>query len=419
MQRMSVQSATRILLGAVRKVIVPIGILAVYVVFALLFSQHTPIYNPYSSAVGGETYYEYAAVLSIDEQTVSQSSGFAGLYTGRQVVTVRMESGQYRGRQFQVTNALNYDTNFLLHKGQRIVVSLSTSTGDKSIINVYMFTPDRTAPLLVLVGLFIAALCFVGGWRGFRSVLGIVFTLTSLVFIFVPLLMRGASAVSAVIVLVAATSCVTLFLVGGVSRKSLSAVLGTVIGVIVSAVILLIFSSVMQVSGYTLSDTDALLNIAGQSKLNVRDLLFAGIVISSLGAVMDIAISVATSVNEVLENRPGATFAELFRSGLNVGRDMMGTMANTLILAFIGGSVESFILMYSYQMRVNQMFNSNSIAITILEAISGSLAVILTVPIVSAISARLLPTGGAQQPQAALPDADTAKPETDTATRPQ
>lgn len=372
------------------KIIGPMAILLVYIALAVLFSQHTPIYNPYSSGAGGEIHYEKGTIVAINEQKITPS-GFPGLYTGRQTVIVRMGSGQYKGEQFQVNNALNYDTNFVLHTGQDVVISVNTSTGDKSVINVYMYAPYRVIPLLVLIGIFIAAICFVGGWRGFRSLLGIIFTLTTVLFIFIPLLFHGVPSVAATIVLVAVTSCVTLFLVGGFSRKSLSAVLGTVAGVLISVIVMLVFSRILGISGYTSADTDALLNIAGQSKLQVRDLLFAGIIIASLGAVMDIAISVAASINELLQHKPDARFDELFRSGMNVGRDMMGTMANTLILAFLGESIFSFILMYSYQVQFRQVFNSSGIAIDILNAVCGSLAVILTVPIVSFIAAKLLP----------------------------
>jgi uncharacterized membrane protein len=372
------------------KIIGPTVILLVYIVLAVLFSRHTPLYNPYSSGAGGEIHYEKGEVVAINEQTITPS-GFPELYIGRQVVTVRLESGQYKGKTFQVHNALNYDANFVLHKGQSIVVSVNTSTGDKSVVNVYMYAPYRVVPLLVLIGLFIAAICFVGGWRGFRSLLGIIFTLTTVLFIFVPLLFYGVPSVVATLVLVAVTSCVTLFLVGGLNRMSLSAVLGTIAGAVISVIIMLTFSKLMGISGYTSSDTDALLNIAGQSKLQVKDLLFASIIITSLGAVMDIAISVATSINELLKHKPAASFDELFRSGMNVGRDMMGTMANTLILAFLGATIFSFILMYSYQVQFTQVLNSNGIAIDVLNAVCGSLAVILTVPIVSAIAAKLLP----------------------------
>lgn len=371
------------------KVIGPIAVLFVYIIIAVLFSSHTPIYNPYSSGAGGEMHYETGKVVSIDEQSINPS-GFSGLYSGRQIVNVLIESGQYKGKTFQINNALNYDTNFILHNGQNIVVSVNTSTGDTSFVNVYMFAPYRVVPLLVLIGLFIGAICLVGGWRGFHSVLGIIFTLTTVLFIFVPLLFHGVPAIGATILLVVVTSCVTLFLVGGFDRKTLSAILGTVAGVIISIILMLVFSKILGVSGYTSSDTDALLNIAGQSKLQVKDLLFTGIIIASLGAVMDIAISIATSINELQKQKPDVSFTELFNSGMNIGRDMMGTMTNTLILAFLGESIFSFILMYSYEVQFKQLINSNGITIDILNAVCGGFAIILTVPIVSGIAAKLL-----------------------------
>lgn len=371
------------------KVIGPIAVLFVYIIIAVLFSSHTPIYNPYSSGAGGEMHYETGKVVSIDEQSINPS-GFSGLYSGRQIVSVLIESGQYKGKTFQINNALNYDTNFVLHNGQNIVVSVNTSTGDTSFVNVYMFAPYRVVPLLVLIGIFIGAICLVGGWRGFHSVLGIIFTLTTVLFIFVPLLFHGVSAIGATILLVVVTSCVTLTLVSGFDKKTLSAILGTVAGVIVSVILMLIFSKILGVSGYTSSDTDALLNIAGQSKLQIKDLLFTGIIIASLGAVMDIAISIATSINELQKQKPDVSFTELFNSGMNIGRDMMGTMTNTLILAFLGESIFSFILMYSYEVQFKQLINSNGITIDILNAVCGSFAVILTVPIVSGIAAKLL-----------------------------
>ena len=136
------------------KVIGPIAVLFVYIIMAILFSSHTPIYNPYSSEAGGEMHYETGKVVSIDEQSINPS-GFSGLYSGRQIVSVLIESGQYKGKTFQINNALNYDTNFVLHNGQNIVVSVNTSTGDTSFVNVNMFAPYRVVPLLVLIGLLL------------------------------------------------------------------------------------------------------------------------------------------------------------------------------------------------------------------------------------------------------------------------
>ena len=105
---------------------------------------------------------------------------------------------------------------------------------------------------------------------------------------------------------------------------------------------------------------------------------------------MDVSMSIASTINEINEKSPDLTRKELFKSGINVGRDMMGTMSNTLILAFTGGAISTLITFYSYNMHYNQVINMYSIGIEIMQGISGSLAVIYTVPLVSFISAVLL-----------------------------
>jgi uncharacterized membrane protein len=106
---------------------------------------------------------------------------------------------------------------------------------------------------------------------------------------------------------------------------------------------------------------------------------------------MDVSMSVSSAINEIYIQKPTLNRIELFKSGMNVGRDMMGTMANTLILAFTGGSINTLIFIYAYDMEYNQIMNMYPIGIEILRGISGSLGVIFTVPMVSLIAAYLIP----------------------------
>lgn len=128
--------------------------------------------------------------------------------------------------------------------------------------------------------------------------------------------------------------------------------------------------------------------------MKVGELLFAAILISSLGAIMDIAISIASSVNELYLSNRGLEVKDLFNSGMNVGRDMMGTMANTLIIAFTGTSLNLLVLLYSWNVTYYQLINNNMIGIYIIQAVSGSIAVILTVPLVAFFSSQLIPALG-------------------------
>lgn len=375
------------------KAAVLICVLAAYVLLAYSLSRHTAYYSPYRLSGNDKIAFEKAKVVSVNSESVKKDDKQPGLVLGSQNVTVKVLTGEYKGKNLKVVNNLNYDTDYYLKPGQGVIVTIST-TGTGGTMNVNINSPSRTPWLYLMAALFVLLLCLVGGKRGFKSVVGIIFTLTSLVFVFVPLLYNGVSPVLAALSLAAATSCVTLLLTGGVERKSFIAILGTVGGVAVSALIEHVFASLSHTSGYTFGDTDSLLAISSHSGLKVGELMFAAVLISSLGAVMDISISVASSVNEVCRESPASRFRELFFSGMNVGRDMMGTMANTLILAFGGTSLVTLIEIYTYNMYYYQVMNSNGIAVEIIEALTGSIGVILTVPLVSFLCAKLLPRRG-------------------------
>lgn len=365
-------------------------ILTSYVALAFLLSRHTAYYNPYHLAGGDTIAFEKAKIVSVAAESFNKDQKHPDLLVGSQNVTALVLTGKYGGRRFDLVNNLNYDTNYLLHAGQTVVVSISAS-GDGKTVSVNFNSPDRTGFLYLMAGLFALLLCAVGGRRGFRSVVAIVFTLTSVFFIFVPLLYRGVAPAAAAVLLAAVVSCVTLPLTGGLEWKSLVAILGTAAGVAIAALTELVFSALTHASGYTLGDTDAILAVSSHSGLQVGSLLFAAVLISSLGAVLDVAISVASSVNELYQSSPGAGGRALFRSGMNVGRDMMGTMANTLILAFTGSSLLVLIQIYTYNMPYEQVMNSNNVTVEILSALTGSMAVILTVPAVSLPASLLLP----------------------------
>lgn len=368
-------------------------LLIAYILTAYTVSRHSAYYNPYSLSGNDKITFEKAKVASVDSEQVKRDTTHPELLVGSQNITVEILTGEYRGKSYQIVNNLNYDTNYDLKPGQSIIVSVSV-TGDGQTININPNSPDRAPFLYAMAALFVILLCLIGGKRGFKSVIAIGFTVTSVIFLFVPLLYDGVSPVAAALILAVVTSCVTLTLVGGVERKSLVAILGTIGGVAVSAGIEVLFNTLTGTSGYTFADTDSLLAIASHSGLKVGSLFFAAVLIASLGAVMDISISVASAVNEVYQSNPERGGQGLFASGMNVGRDMLGTMANTLILAFTGSSLVVLIQIYTYNMPYFQVMNSNQIAAEMIQALTGSSAVILTVPLVSFLSAKLLPLLG-------------------------
>ncbi|WP_164918917.1 MULTISPECIES: YibE/F family protein [Acutalibacteraceae] len=368
-------------------------LLCAYLFVAYAASRHQAYYDPYSLSGNDKISFEKAKVVSVESEEAKKDEKHPGLLIGSQNITVRLLTGGRKGSTFPVINNLNYDTNYYVKPGQTVIVSVS-ETGDGKTINVNVNSPDRTPFLYLLAGIFVLLLCWAGGRSGFKSVLAIGFTVTSTVFVFIPLLYIGVAPAAAALIFAAVTACVTLFLVGGFEWKSLVAILGTVGGVAAASGIEALFGMLTRTSGYTFADTDSLLAISSHSGLKVGSLFFAAVLISSLGAVMDIAISVAAAVNEIHARDPQADGKALFASGMNVGRDMLGTMANTLILAFTGSSLVMLVQIYTYNMPYFQVMNSNSITAEILQALTGSTAVVLTAPLVSLLSAKLLPLLG-------------------------
>lgn len=181
-----------------------------------------------------------------------------------------------------------------------------------------------------------------------------------------------------------------MVLLNGVSRKTVTAIAATMAGVIAAAVVYYIFSSVLHLSGFNLEESEELILIQNSTGMHVGELLFTGILIASLGAVMDMTMSVASSLFEMKHIHPEMTQKEIFRSGMTVGRDMIGTMCQTLVLAFAGTALASLLVMISYGTTFNQLLSSDYTALELMHSLTGSMAVILTVPITSGLSALVM-----------------------------
>jgi uncharacterized membrane protein len=377
--------------GEIRGVLAGAAALAIYLGLLFLFCSHTRIYHLYSSAAGSYVSYEKAYVIAVEKESLARDRA-SGLDAGYQTVRIKILTGEHTGEVMTVRNALNYTINVRARAGGRVIVCIDTA--NKNTYNAWIYSYDRGPYLYLFILLFIAALCAIGGSRGIRSVLGIVFTFTGIIFLFIPLLYRGYSPAVASIGVVMITLCVTLVLLAGFSTKTLSAILGTMSGVVISMLFLMAALKITHLSGFSTNEADILIQIGGKTHMKVGELLFAAILISSLGAIMDIAISVASSVNELYLSNRGLEVKDLFNSGMNVGRDMMGTMANTLIIAFTGTSLNLLVLLYSWNVTYYQLINNNMIGIYIIQAVSGSIAVILTVPLVAFFSSQLIPALG-------------------------
>jgi uncharacterized membrane protein len=173
----------------------------------------------------------------------------------------------------------------------------------------------------------------------------------------------------------------TPLIVMGYNKKSLAAILGCTGGVMIAGIIAIIMDKSLFLTGMVDEHSRYLVNLPGDLKLNLNAIIFAGIIIGAMGAVMDVSVSIASSLWEIKERARNITFKALFRSGINIGRDIMGTMADTLILAYIGSSLTVVILLSVFSGSLLDLFNSEMIAVEILQAIAGSFGILFAMPL--------------------------------------
>lgn len=309
-----------------------------------------------------------------------------GSRVGEQVVRVLMKTGELKGREIETTSSSGFLFGAPCTVGMKVVVMQSLA-GDTVVSSVY--AQDREFQILAFAALYLLALCLIGGWQGAKGALGLVFTFGCILWVYLPLVYRGWSPFWSAVLVCAVTAVVTLWLVGGPTRKTLVAAAGTVAGVVMAGVAASLFSLATGITGWNVSDIESLMTLWSTADIQVGGLLFSGLLISSLGATMDVAMSIASSMAEVQAQTPDISRRALFQAGMRVGRDMMGTDSNTLILAFAGGSVSMLVLDYAYDLPWLQIINSNNIGIAIMQGLSGSFGVVLSVPITVAAGAFL------------------------------
>ena len=324
-----------------------------------------------------------ARVVEVIED--NQESG--GVYIGSQTVELELLSGAYEGEHVQAESSSAYLYGTHCTPNLKVVAIVSESNGEL-VGSVYGYY--REPALIGMIALFLLTIILISGRRGLYSVLSLEFTFLCIFWFFLPMVYRGYSPVMAAIVVVIATTLVTMYLVGGFTVKATAAVLGTVMGVLVAGLLAYLFGKLARVSGYNVSDIESLIYIQEQLDIQVGQLMFAGILIAALGAVMDVSMSIASTLQELHDKNPQLDTRQLFRSGMTVGHDMMGTMSNTLILAFTGGSINTIVLFYAYGYSRMQLMNMYDIAIEIMQGISASMGVVLTVPFVSLIGAWMI-----------------------------
>ncbi len=326
-------------------------------------------------------------VLTVDNSDLSSDVYAPDLMIGNQQLSVRILTGKYKNSEFAVINPISRLFPVTAEEGSTMLFRIREDSG--AFLDIDMYGYDRANVVYLFVGLFLAVLIVVGRKKGFYAIVSLAFTVVMVIYFMIPLIMAGVNPITAAVLTSALTTVVTILLVSGFNRKSTAAIAGIIAGVGIAGIISYAVGFFGHLSGLNLHEAEEMLFLAREYGLNVADMLFCGIIISSLGAVMDVGMSIASAVFEVHSANPSLKAGQLYKSGMNVGRDVMGTMSNTLILAFAGGSLNTIILIILYRLPYIRLVNLNLLGLELLRGISGSIGIILTVPI-TAVTAAIL-----------------------------
>lgn len=361
--------------------ILAILVLLVTAVLALMPSVSVS----FQSLVSDTVSYIPGTVLEVVEEELTPSDLKGGPQLGEQTLTIELKDGS----QITLTNYLTNTHNILAREGMRVVVCVDAPENVEPYYTLYQY--DRSVGLGVVVAIFLLLMLLVGGEKGFYATLALAFSLVFLLKITVPVIYSGGSPILAGLAMVLVSTAVTVFLIYGLSPRGVLGIGVVLAGEFVACGLFLLFSLLLHLSGFKSSDAENLLVAAQNTGLDISTVLFAATMIASLGAVMDVAVSLLSALWEVRLADPDITGRGLWRAGLRMGRDMIGTMSNTLIFAFAGGSLTTLLVLMTYGTDPVQLLHSDYIALELAHGLCGTCAVILTVPLASLVSAAVYP----------------------------
>lgn len=310
-------------------------------------------------------------------------------------VKIKILDGAHKNEIITVQNIVNENIksesgsreNFV-EKNDEVLVSIQEDN-KANIKSAYIYEIVKYRQLYFLIFVFAAAVIFIGGKKGLKSLLSLVITGFAVLKLLLPLILAGFNPVAVSVVLCIGISILNLIIISGKNKKTLAAIIGTCSGVVLSGIIALYFIYNMKLKGFSDDELQMLIFTSQNSNFDYRGLLFAGILMGALGAVMDVSISIASSMNEIALNNNETSFKSLFTSGMNVGKDIMGSMANTLILAYAGGAIYTLLLISSYNMTISRILDQDLFASEILKSICGSLGLVFTIPLTALAYAAL------------------------------
>lgn len=319
----------------------------------------------------------------IDVMAVSENATAGNLYE----VHFRFKDGPRAGEKEMLMHRTMNQPDFDIYpKAGDDILVIDAGDGGYAISDY-----ERLPGVVWIFVLFVFLLMLLGRKTGIRSLLVLGIAIFLIIKVLIPLILQYHHAIIFSTILVSSVIVlITQFMINGFHAKSYGAIIGTIGGILVASFLAMLAIHSIFLTGFE-NEFSTMLKIRYLKDVDFKDILFAGVILGALGAVMDVAISIASAQYEMKQLAPKTNFVELFKSGMNIGKDVMGTMANTLVLAYMGSSLPLILLISSQpELSMANTLNANMIVTEITRSLIGTIGLLVAIPLTAFATAFLL-----------------------------
>ncbi len=379
-----------------RNVVLPIIVAIISVV--IIFVTNNAI--NYDSGETIDINVETATVKEILDISINQVS--EDISITEVSFTAELTSGEKAGTLIQMMQSI--DELYLpvpkqVEAGDNILVSDSQLVvGTENASDWYYTGANKTSNLLIIVGVFVLLILIIGRLKGIAAVTSLGISIASIFLMYIPAILSGMNIYIVTILIAMFIILSNLLILNGFNKKTLCAILGNASGVLVAGLVAFFVNNWVGVTGVVDQEYIFLTMLQNDVSIDLIALVWGAIIIGSLGAVMDVAVSISSSLHELSEQMRNKTFGAMVRSGMNIGRDVIGTMTNTLILAYVGSSLALMLLFAANNRDLIILLNFEMIIVEIIQAVVGSIGILIAVPLTVLASAWIYNKDTAKKP---------------------
>jgi len=332
------------------------------------------------------SYYATAKVTNVENQLIEEKVDDITHVSSEQYITLKILNSKLKDQEFTIINEITSNpVDLELQKNDKIIVNIEEFTEQSN--KIYIVGYYRLTGVISMVFLFFLLLIILAGKQGLKTIISLLISIILIFQILIPQILNGHNAIILTLIISLLVTILTLTLIAGINKKALIAILGTLTGLIIAIIISYVFAKLSYLNG--LSTEEARTLFYKFPNINPHGIFLSGIIIAALGAVMDVAMSIASSLQEIKDARPDIGLRKLFKSGIKVGRDIIGTMSNTLIFAYVGVSLPLLLLYQEYGDSFKIFVNLDFITDEIVRSIGGSIGLIAVIPMTSLFAAFL------------------------------